>query len=286
MADTLGMAELRGIDINKLAKGYADQPFIFRKLLNVSSTKNREIRWYKKTSGVLTGVTTTGITSSPIKNAFGTLPPVTEQSATRMTSYIQHFSVESPWISYADIRDCDLDMISINVRDLTRAVQNQEDYRIFDVMSGSLPLSGSAAADWGTFGSCNPIRDLLSGATQIELQNYSTANLVVLMNPTQKQQMLDWIINTKGSSVPSFSSRKVEDGVLMEIVGQRVIVSNNVTAGFVMQVVPKIVGTWKEFEPISAVKKEEPGIGVKIRVWEDGEVIITDPYAAFLTKGA
>lgn len=285
MADTLGQADLRGLDVDKLAKGYADSMFIFKNYLNVSPTTAREIRWYRKTAGVLDSTDTTGITASQIVGqAFGTIPPIAEQSAVRLTSYIKHFAIESPWFTYADIRDSDLDMLAINVRDLTRAVENQVDYRIFDVLSGSVALSGSATGVWNA-ATGNPIRDLLSGSTQIELYNYETGNLVVLMHPKQKQDLLDYIITTKGSGIPSFSSEKVQSGVLMSIVGQRIVVSPNVTQGIVMQLIPQRTATWKSFTPITAITKDEPGVGVKVRVWEDGEVIVTDPYSAFMTTG-
>jgi len=286
MADTLGQADLRGLNVDKLAKGYADQMFIFKKFLANSPTSAREIRWYRKTSGVLDSTDTTGITASQIsKVAFGALPPIAEQSATRHTSYVKHFSVESPWFTYADIRDSDLDMLAINVRDLTRAVQNQIDYRIYDVLSGQVALSGAATADWDTIASCNPVRDLLSGANLIEQRNYDTSNLVVLMHPNQKKALLDWIITQKGTYVPGFATQKVQDGVIMNLAGQRIVSSPNATTGIIMQIVPQRCATWKSFTPITAITKEEPGIGVKVRVWEDGEVIVTDPNAMCMTTG-
>src|SRR3990167_3889270 len=286
MPDTLGMADLRGLDVDKLAKGFADQPFIFKNFLTVTPTSAREIRWYRKTSGVLDSTDTSGITASQIVgNAFGTLPPIAEQSATRFTSYVKHFAIESPWFTYADIRDTDPDMMAINVRDLTRAVENQIDYRIFDVLSGTVALSGAAAGtgwDDGTNG--NPILDLLSGATEIANNNYDISNLVVLMNPNEYKNLLNFIISTKGSSIPSFASQRVADGTLMTNVGQRVVVSTNATIGHPLIIVPQRAATWKTFTPITAVTKEEPGVGVKVRVWEDGEVIVTDPNAAYLLK--
>ena len=285
MADTVGQADLRGINIDKAVKGFADSEFIFKQFLTVTPTANREIRWWRKTAGVLDSTDTTGITASQIPStAFGALPPIAEQSMTRLTSYVKHFAIESPWFTYADLRDSDPDVLAINIRDLTRAVVNQVDYRIFDVLSGTIALSGAAAVNtWGADG--NPIGDLLSGAKQIEKQNYDTSNLVVLMNPDQKKKLIEWLINTKGSSIPQFASEKVESGVVMKIVGQRIVVSNNATTGMVMQIVPQRCATWKSFTPITAATKDEPGIGVKIRIWEDGDCYVTDANAGYLIKG-
>ena len=286
MPDTLGMADLRGMDVDKLAKGFADVDFVFKNFLTVTPTSAREIRWYRKTSGVLDSTDTSGITASQIVGAaWGALPPVVEQSATRFTSYVKHFTVESPWFSYADIRDTDPDMMAINVRDLTRAVENQVDYRIFDVLSGTLALSGSAAGTgWDDATSGNPILDLISGATEIAKNNYDISNLVVLMNPNEYKNLLNYLIVTKGSSIPSFASQRVGDGVLTTVVGQKVVVSNNATIGFPMILVPQRVGTWKTFTPITAALEEKPLVGTKIRVAEDGEVIVTDPQAGYLIK--
>ena len=37
--------------------------------------------------------------------------------------------------------------------------------------------------------------------------------------------------------------------------------------------------------PTTAQQKEEVGIGIKIRVWEEGEILLTDPNAGFVIKG-
>jgi hypothetical protein len=278
MADTSGQAEIRGLNIDKLAKGFADEEFIFKRFLTITPTSSREIRWYMKTSGVLDSTDTSGITASQIKNtAHLAMPVVVEQSWTRMTSYVRKYFVESPWMSFEDIKDSDPDILATNVRDLTRAVANQVDQRIYETLSGSLALSGtSLGTGWDDGTNGNPILDLLSGSEQIRGQNYDISNLVVLMHPTDYKKILNWIITEKGSSIPAFSSEKVRDGVLMQVVGQRIVVSNNCTNGFPVQIVPRRVATWKTFTPITARAKEEVGIGLKIRVWEEGEILLTD----------
>jgi len=276
-----GQAIIRGIDIDKLAKGYADEEFIFRQFLTVTPTSAREIRWYKKTAGILDSTDTTGITGSQLANTAAlALPEVIEDSWTRATSYVRKFFVESPWISYEDISDTDPDILATNVRDLTRSIANQIDKHIYTSLSGGIMLSGTGmGTGWDDTTNGDPILDLLSGAMAIRSQSYDVGNLVVLMSPTAYKHLLRYIITTKGSSIPAFASQTAQTGVLTSVVGQRIVVSNNCTDNWVVQIVPQRVATWKTFVPITAQTKDEVGIGVKIRVWEEGEFLLTDPYA-------
>jgi hypothetical protein len=94
MADTSGMAEIRGIDIDKLAKGFADEEIKLKRFVTITNTSAREIRWYQKTSGFLTNSASTAITTSQIANVdFGARPVVAEQSWTRQTSYVRKYFV-------------------------------------------------------------------------------------------------------------------------------------------------------------------------------------------------
>ena len=126
MPDTSGQAEIRGISVDKLAKGFADEENVFKRVCTVAKTSAREIRFYRKTAGFLDSTDTTGITASQIANvAPGARPVVVEQSWTRVTSYVRKYFVESPWLSEEDIKDSDIDILATNVRDLVRAVERQ-----------------------------------------------------------------------------------------------------------------------------------------------------------------
>ena len=97
---TSGQAEIRGIDIDKLAKGFADEDITLRSHLAQTPTSAREIRWYKKNAGFLDSTDTSDITLSQIANtAAGALPVVVEQNWTRTSSYVKKFFVESPTFS-------------------------------------------------------------------------------------------------------------------------------------------------------------------------------------------
>ena len=280
MADASGQADIRGIDIDKLAKGFADEENVFKNLCTVSSTSAREIRWYKKTSGFLDSVDTTGITASQIANtSFRSKPVVVEQSWTRQTSYIRKYFVESPTISMEDIMDTDVDILATNVRDLVRSVARQVDKRIYDEITTNNGNTAAATATWdnGTQANVNIVKDLLTAKKLIREDGYNPEGAFLLLTPGDHELMLTNLIFTKGSSIPAFSSAQVSgQGVVQEILGLNVIVSTNVDPDEAAVVVGQRALTWKTFMPITSVVIDDPGIGKKIRVWEEGEVLFTD----------
>jgi len=296
MADTSGMADIRGIDINKVATGFAEEEYILKKYCRISNTKARELRWWKKTAGTLDSTDTSGITASQILNSGDqlSLPVVIEQSWTRQTSYIKEFKVESPTLAEADIRDSDVDLLMSNLQDIVRAVAQQVNIRIFSVLSEAAaatpttpnPTNVNTAAatgtgwDDGTNG--NPIADILYGETQIYSYNYDASQAVIVMHPEDREHLMSWLISTKGSSIPEFASKKVGDGKLMMFLGHPVIVTTNVTKDWVYMFVANKALTWKQFSPLRAVTIEEALIGTKIRVKEEGEALLENPRAVHI----
>lgn len=290
MADASGQANIRGIDIDRLVKGFADEENVFKKFVVNSTTTAREIRWYQKTSGFLDTPDTTGVTISHISNnASGALPFVAEQSWTRQTSYIKKFFVESPLFSIEDLKDSDVDLLATNIRDLVRAVQRKQDLRIYSVIteaSAATPTIpnpttvNTAAANgtgWDDATNGDPIDDILLGKQKIRAAGYDPEGSVLLMNPIEHRFLLDYLINTKGSSIPQFSSEKVRDGVVMEILGCNVLVSQNATTDYVIQWIPDRSATLKTFMPITSAVIDDPGIGKKVRCWIESECLLTDP---------
>ena len=255
MADASGQADIRGIDIDKLAKGFADEQNIFKRFISVTSTSAREIRWYQKTSGFLDSVDTTTITASQIENtSFKSLPVCVEQSWTRQTSYIRKYMVESPWISDEDIKDSDVDILATNVRDLVRAVERRVDARIYSELSTGTGVQTAGATDeWDVVATANPILDILNAKQAIRTYGYNPEGAIFAITPAVHRLLLNYLIATKGASIPSFASDKIGSGVVMEILGLRVIVSTNVTTDKAVMFVPQRACTWKSFSPITSV---------------------------------
>lgn len=286
MADSNAQADIRGIDIDKVAKGFAEEVIQLKRFVRNSKTYAREIRWYSKTSGILDSVDTTGITASQLNTSAKSLPTVVEQSWTRNTSYVKHFFVESPWISEADIQDTDVDILTANVEDLVRAVAQQVNLRIWDVLSESqsaVNLNAVAITDeWDDYTNATPILDIMSAKRLIRIAGYNPEGAVLLLNDNEHKFLINWLISQKGASIPAFASDRVKDGVVMELLGCKVVVDQNVTADYAMLFLPETTATWKAFKEITSVVIEDKGIGRKVRVWEDGECILTDPKSGVL----
>lgn len=291
MADSNAMAEIRGLDIDKLAKGFADEVLVLKKYVNVSKTNARQIRWYQKgatpaTYGFLDSVDTTNITASQIANTSSkSRPVVVEQAWVRDNSYVRKYFVESPFLSEEDIKDCDIDILATNVRDLVQAVANQVDIRILAVLGDTLGTGGNASTTastgtgWDDTAAGNPITDLLTAKEKIRTFRYNPEGAILYIHPGDHHSLLNFLINVKGSSIPQFASQKIESGVVMSLLGLKVVVSVNASEDTAVVFVPKRAATWKEFTPLSTAIIDDPGIGKKIRVWEEGECILHDPLA-------
>ena len=100
---TTGEANIRGLDIKKIALGFADELSIFRKHVIAGTTSSRLIRWYQRTTGLLSQV-------SPAVSAVPELtrPYVLRRSVTRNETYVKNYIVESDLISVEDERDNDI----------------------------------------------------------------------------------------------------------------------------------------------------------------------------------
>src|SRR3990167_11537899 len=155
MADTSGQADIRDLFIDRLLKGFADEVLVFKNLVTVTPTSAREIRWIQKTSGFLSGVTTTGMTTNLGANMSQlSQPSVVRQSFTRNTSRIREFMHETPLISDQDIKDNMVGLLSVHVRDLVRKIAYDVNSHIFDYLSSNRTgaygaiLSGNTTNTW------------------------------------------------------------------------------------------------------------------------------------------
>jgi len=287
MADSTGQADIRGLNIDKLVKGFADEDSIFKSLTVESTTNAREMRWYQKTAGFLDSTDTTAITTSEIPTSEGSMPVVVGQTWTRNTSHVKKYFVESEWITEEDIKGSDPDVLGTTVRDLVRAVANQVDKRIYNVITenqtpSTINNTAATGTGWDDTTNGNPILDILNGQQKIRSFSYNPVKAIIVMNSIEHKHLINYLITVKGSSIPQFSSSQILKSQVMEILGNAVIVSENAVTDSVAQWIPDRSATWKSFMPLSTAIKTDEGIGRKIRVWEEGECLLTDPKSVHL----
>lgn len=292
MADYAGQIDIRGINVDKLAKGFAEEASVMQDLVTVTPTSAREVRWFQKTAGFMDSTDTTAITASQIAGAAqGARPVVIRQTWTRNTSYVLKFFAESEWISEEDIKDSDPDVFGSSVRDIVRAVLNQSDIHIWNVMTENQSASNinsttttSVGGDqWDATSGLNPIKDIVDAMRQIRANSYDPLDGGVLfLSPKDHMSLMTYLYN-QGAQAPGVSTSVLENGkVIDRLLGLRVVVGTFVSTDYAAVAIPKKAVTFKEFMPITTAILTEPGIGRKIRVWQEGIALLTDPKAVTL----
>lgn len=293
MADTFGQADIRGLDVNKLATGFAEEfPSPLRSIIRSSTTKAREMRWWKKTAGFIDTFDTSTMTASRIGyQAEGTSPEVIEQTMTKQTSYIKIFKASSQPITEEDRRDSDPDIYGAHVRDIVRAVQRQVEQRVYDVVgeastSGTpspsdVPTAGATADGWNDTATGDPIADINAGIESIKLYSYSTDDIYICMNQAEEKHLKNYLINVKGSSIPQYASDAVTKSNIMEILGCKIVVSPLFTTDWVLMVTPA-TAVWKSFQSLTTKEVYDEITGTyRIVSKESGECLLENPKAAY-----
>src|SRR3990167_7148683 len=293
MPDTSGQADIRDLFINRLLKGFADEVLVFKGLVTVTPTSAREIRWVQKTSGFLSGVTTTGMTTNIGANmSHLAQPSVVRQTFTRNTSYVREFMHETPLISEQDVKDNMFGLLSVHVSDLVRKIAYDVNSHIYDILSGGGDgsegniLSGNTTAMWDAGSGVKITTDIERAKEAIREQNYEPTHLLLM--PHDYASLMVELVETRGSGVPGFSSQKIANGVITEVLGLQVVVSNSVvkgTSGNAVVCAPSQAVTYYKFTDLNSKTIEEPMIGVKIRAKEEGIATLTDVNASYLIKG-
>ena len=292
MADSVEMQDIRGLEIDKLLKGFALTEFTFKNECTVSDTTGDAIRWYQETSADLTATAPSVVANVSPLSVFPTL----EVTWTRDTSYVRKYAAEG-FISMEDIKTADIDVLARSILRITRAVAKQVDTRIYNVMTEYSAATGLPAPiniqtfattavggdQWdAAAAAADIVKDLLHAKYLLQNYGYNPEGASLILNPIQARDMMTWLITGKGSSIPAFSSEKVRTGTVMSILGLNVKVSNNATTDYALVIVPQQAVTWKSLTPLTARTIEDVGIGTKVRVWEEGEAILTDPKAVVL----
>ncbi|KKL63536.1 hypothetical protein LCGC14_2174080 [marine sediment metagenome] len=287
MADGAGQTLIRGLDIDKVSKDMLEEASIFKREVKNETTSSREIRWYQKTSGLLTATIPARISNI----AYGARPFVLGRTWTRNTSFTKKYLLDSEMIDMEDETDSDVQVFLNTVEDLTDAVAFDRDKDVWDVVSESQSPSTindvTSNAAWDAASGQNPYEDVAEAEQLIREGTNRNPVLKIYLNPKDHKNLKVWLVTTKGSSFPGFSSQLVENKPLLMFDSKQVIISDNVTADFAMVANLERGAIYKEFSGLKTSIITEEQIGRKIRIGTNGITLLVRPeYIALISNTA
>jgi HK97 family phage major capsid protein len=284
MADTTGMADIRGLNIDKAVTGFALGEYVFKQLCTEANLSAWNDRYFKETAADLSGGTGNNVKGVPRLAAF----PMGEVSWTQVNATAEKYGMETR-ISWEDARTNDVDVIARSLLRVARAITKAVDAAIWNVITenqnpttiNSVTISAGYEWDSLTIANQNPIQDILNAKKAIYEDNYNPdSNGYLLLNPKDYANLLgNANIRNAGQFYTSDVTRNGNVGFLL---GLKVLVSNNVTADKAAVVVGKECATWKSVAPLQTITIEDQGIGYIIRSWEAGVCELRNPEAVCL----
>lgn len=277
MPDTVGQADIRGLNVNRVVTGFALQSFIMKPLLRVTGSSKWQERYYAETAADLTAVSPMVIEGVPRLANF----PHLSTSWTQKNSYHKKHAGETV-ISWEDAISNDIPVIERSLLRIGRAIAKSVDddvYQQFTTGSYDDILSGAASAAWAN-GAANPVNDVSEAVRAIWSNNYDANSAVLLLNPHSYRDLLRKVIGS-GASWQAVAGEKLMNGTVGQFLGLRVIVSNSVTASGATVMIPNETGNYLELESMQTQTIPDPGIKYTIRSWEIGLVQVTNPKAVY-----
>ena len=288
MADSVGMADIRGLNVTKTVTGFALQEYVFKQLCAIQSSSSWQERYFQETAADLTGGTGSKVKGVPRLAVF----PHGEVTWTQQNSYHTKFGMEGR-ISMEDIRSNDIPTIARTLLRIARAVAKAVDTDIWETMTesttGSYPRTAStntnvvtiaAGNEWdsATIANRDPIQDILNAKKEIAVDNYNPdRNGYLLLDPVDFANLLG---NANVRNAGQFYTDDVtRNGKVGFICGLKVLVSNNVYDDYAAVVVGKECMNWKSMVPLTVKQIDDPGVGVTVRAWEIGVGQLVNPEA-------
>ena len=287
MADSVGQADIRGLNVSKAVTGFALRMYRFKQLCTIVSSSSWQERYYQETSTDLTNA----------EYAFKGVPrlavfPHAEVTWTQQNSYHLKHGAESV-ISWEDTISNDVDAVRRTLLRVARGITKSVDTAIWAElveMVGTTPtpvnintVAIAVGNEWdsATIANRDPIQDILDAKTEIDKDDYdSNVNGYLCVNSTDWGHLLgNANVRNAGQFFTDDVTRKGNVGFLL---GLKVIVSNNVTADYAAVVLGGEACTWQQLNALKVQTITEPGISVTIRAWETGVAQLKNPNAVCL----
>ena len=269
MADSVGQVLLRAENVAREVTGFALASYKMKQLCMVTSSSSWVESYYKETSTELTGGTGHAVRGVPRLSNF----PYGEVTFAKTSSYLEKYGLEGQ-ISMEDAMTDSIDVIARTLLRIGRAVANAVDVQIEAVISAdagnSVAIAQGSGWNSATLANRDPIQNILNAQREIAIDNYDILDGTgfLLLNPTDYANLIG---NSKIISNPTFKAADVvANGVVGQILGLKIIVSNVVTISQAYVVKAKEALNWKEAQALTVQTITDPGIKTTIRAWEIG----------------
>jgi len=277
MADSVGMQDIRGENINKAVIGFALEEYKIKQVCLVQSSNKWKETYYKETSSELTASGQEQSVKGVDRLAnFPYLNPTWTETSARH----QKHAGESV-VSMEDAITDSIDALARATLRVARAIAYSVDRAIYSVITSDADVNtaaSTAAWDDGTESNREPITDILTGIEYLYVDNYDALrNGYLLLSPTDYTNLMR---NSRVINNPSFKTADVvSNGMVGQICGLKIIVSNAVDADEACIIVGQEAVTWKSAVPLKTAVIEDKGIKYTIRSWEIGIAVVTNPEA-------
>ena len=285
VAETVGESTLRAEFIDKTIKAIALREYVLKDLCTVESSSAWTETYYRETNTDPTDITTGGGASVKIKGVPRLSPfPFGQASWTKVSGVNQKYACEG-LISYEDELMSNISVIQRTLLRVARAPVLAVDSDIAALMLASAGnvVTISAGNEWdsATVANRTPILDILNAIQEIRADNLNVlnGNGYLCVNG---RDFTNLISNSQVINNPTFKSGVMENGVVGEICGLKIKVTESLEFGTpdkAYVVIAKEAMTWKTVVPLTTMTIEDPGIKKTIRAWELGQPQMVVPNA-------
>lgn len=279
MADTWREADLRKEYIDSAVKAVAMDMAKLKTLCTIDSSDAWTESYYRETNDD----TTDGGTGSSIKGIPQMAPfPFVQVTETKVSSVVLKFGDESV-ISLEMQQAATVPMLQRHILRMGRKINWQIDVVIESAMStyagNTFGITAGNEWDSATVANRDPVYDILYGINMLRADGIDAlnGNGFLVVNGTDYTNIIS---NTKVLNHPTFKSvSAVENGVVNQLCGLSVMVSEAVTADQAYIVVKGEALVWKQAQALQVTQIEDPGKSTTIRAWERGCIQVHAPNA-------
>lgn len=270
-------AEQRYENIDRAVKAVAALDYTLKTLCTIDSSSAWTETYFQETNDDETN----GGTGSNIRQVMPFSPfPFFDVTETKVQTVIQKYAGESI-ISIEAEQSATIPMLARKIYRLTQKITYQVDAAIQAVMSASYgnTLAITAGHEWdsATVANRDPVYDILRAVQLLRADgiNALDGNGYLVVNGTDYTNIVS---NSKFTNNPSYKTADViSNGVVGQICGLKVMISETVTADSAFVVAGQKALTWKSASPLTTKTVEDPGKSTTIRAWERGVCQIPVP---------